>query len=192
MLWSESALTTFGLSTTRTAPVPSTEMRQRNSFRTPSQRWTTPASSPRQTSTPASRNSTKTAPAPSRRTRWPSSSRKLPVSEWDAKRKLKLPTAKDAPELSHDQLSFYRLLILKFELLFVSHLSYLLLFQTLLQQCICLLFLFSTLFWSQLHQLCHWLQEVTVRSHVELCLYFGWSTGSEEERYLWKLYKGIP
>merc|ERR1711957_861874 len=42
---------------------------------------TTPVSSPRTTSRPASKSSTRTVPAPSRRTRWPSSSRRSLVSE---------------------------------------------------------------------------------------------------------------
>merc|ERR1712166_109722 len=75
-LLSASALTTSGPSTTKTTLVSSTRKRPRSSSKTPSPRWLTLVSSPRLTLKLASRSSTKTALAPSRRTRWPSSSRR--------------------------------------------------------------------------------------------------------------------
>ena len=74
-------LTTSGLSTTKTTQAPSTRKKSRSSSVTPSPKWTTPVNSPRLTSNNVSRILKWTAQAPSRRTRWLSTSRKSLASE---------------------------------------------------------------------------------------------------------------
>merc|ERR1711934_1243107 len=76
-LSSPSALTISGLSTTTTTVVHSTRRKLRSLSRRPLLTCQVAKSSLMRTSRPASRNSTRTAVAPSRRTRWQSSSRRL-------------------------------------------------------------------------------------------------------------------